>query len=318
MKKTKGFTLIELIIVMAILTILMAAIMQMFKPIRETYVDATLYENQRTVQNGVIQYISESVRYATDLGIYTKNNASDVTKAVDAFADAYIAANNIVNIPAGANPTTDPAKPYATNTKEAIQRYAEVIVIDNDTDYTFNNADWNGRILRRKFIEETVSVPNPSGGTMNVTKPKKVSNDAENYIKTEECRMALGASYYGDRNYTVAIKCGDPTKFDSSGSLKSGETWEADDGIALSVASYSKIQGSGASITEKGAYVETKGEVMCKNLAGASNHGIAKTGIFDISKFTSGSSTGSGTKVYIVYLNPGENGIEAVRAASGK
>ena len=52
-----------LIIVMAILTMLMAAIMQMFKPIRETYVDATLYENQRTVQNGVIQYISESVRY---------------------------------------------------------------------------------------------------------------------------------------------------------------------------------------------------------------------------------------------------------------
>ena len=304
---------------MAILTILMAAIMQMFKPIRSTYVDATLYESQRTAQNGMIQYISESVRYATDMGIYTKNNTSNVTEAVNAFADAYIAANNIVNIPAGANPVTDPAKPYATNTKEAIQRYAEVIIIDNDTSYTFNNvAGWKGRVLRRKFIDETVSVPNPSGGTMNVTKPKKVSTGAETYTVTDECRMALGASYYGDRNYTVAIKCGDPTKFDSSGSLKSGETWEADDGIALSVASYSKIQGSGALITGKGAYVETKGEVMCKNLAGASNHGIAKTGIFDISKFTPGSSTGSGTKVYIVYLNPGENGIEAVRAASGK
>lgn len=110
MKKTKGFTLIELIIVMAILTILMAAIMQMFKPIRETYVDATLYENQRTVQNGVIQYISESVRYATDMGIYTKNNTSNVTEAVNAFADAYIAANNIVDIPAVPGPPHEPAK----------------------------------------------------------------------------------------------------------------------------------------------------------------------------------------------------------------
>lgn len=311
MKKIKGFTLIELIIVMAILTILMAAIMQMFKPIRGTYVDATLYENQRTAQNGMIQYISESVRYATDLGIYTKNNTSDVTKAVDAFADEYIAKNNITNISGGVQ--------YADDTKEAIQRYAEVIIIDNDTNYTFNNiSGWRGRVLRRKFIEETVSVPNPSGGTMNVTKPKKVSGNAEDYTKTEECRMALGASYYGDRNYTVAIKCGDPTKLDASGNLKSGETWKADDGIAINVASYSKIQRSGASVAEKGAYVTTAGEVMCKNLAGASNHGIAKAGIFDISKFTAGSSTGSGTKVYIVFLNPGEDGIEAVRAASGQ
>ncbi len=310
MKKIKGFTLIELIIVMAILVILMAAIMQMFKPIRGTYVDATLYENQRSAQNGMIQYISESVRYATDLGIYTKNNTSDVTKAVDAFADEYIAKNHIVDIPAGADPTTDPAKPYKTNTKEAIQRYAEVIIIDNDTKYTFNNvAGWQGRVLRRKFIDETVG---------SVTKPKKVSGNAEDYTKTEECRMALGASYYGDRNYTVAIKCGDPTKLDASGNLKTGETWKADDGIAISVASYSKIQRSGASVAEKGAYVTTAGEVMCKNLAGASNHGIAKAGIFDISKFTASSSTGSGTKVYIVFLNPGEDGIEAVRAASGQ
>lgn len=302
MKKIKGFTLIELIIVMAILTILMAAIMQMFKPIRGTYVDATLYENQRTAQNGMIQYISESVRYATDLGIYTKNNTSDVTKAVDAFADEYIAKNNITNISGGVQ--------YADDTKEAIQRYAEVIIIDNDTKYTFNNvAGWQGRVLRRKFIDETVG---------SVTKPKKVSGNAEDYTKTEECRMALGASYYGDRNYTVAIKCGDPTKLDASGNLKSGAIWKAEDGIAISVASYSKTQRSGASVTEKGAYVTTAGEVMCKNLAGASNHGIAKAGIFDISKFTASSSTGSGTKVYIVFLNPGEDGIEAVRAASGQ
>lgn len=315
MKKIKGFTLIELIIVMAILTILMAAIMQMFKPIRSTYVDATLYESQRTAQNGMIQYISESVRYATDLGLYTKDKASTVTAAVDEFADAYIAANNIVDIPAVTGPPAIPAKNYATDTKEAIQRCAEVIIIDNDTSYTFNNVNgWKGRILRRKFIDDT----SYTVGTDPIYKKyAKITSDAEVYTKTGECRMALGASYYGDRNYTVSIKCGDPTKLDTSGNLKTGETWKPEDGIALSVASYSKVQRSGASITEKGAYVKTAGEVMCKNLAGASNHGISKTGIFDVSKFTVTSSTGNNTKVYIVYLNPGEDGIDAVRAAAG-
>ena len=41
-KKFKAFTLIELIIVMAIFGILMAGLMNFFSPIRETYVDSTL------------------------------------------------------------------------------------------------------------------------------------------------------------------------------------------------------------------------------------------------------------------------------------
>ena len=98
MKKVlKAFTLIELIIVMAILVIFMSAIMNMFKPIRETYVDATLYESQRTAQNGIVQYMTESIRYATDLGIYTKNinGVNTVTDAVEHFNKSYLKANGI-------------------------------------------------------------------------------------------------------------------------------------------------------------------------------------------------------------------------------
>lgn len=305
MKKLKGFTLIELIIVMAILSILMIAIMQMFKPIRSTYVDATMYEKQRTAQNGMIQYISESVRYATDMGLYTKDKKGSVTAAVDAFADAYIAANNLVDV--------DPTHQYKTNAKKAIQCYAEVIIIDKTTDYTFNNVKWKGRILRRKFIDAA------SGSTY---KYKPITANAEDYKKTEECRIAMGASYYGDRNYTVNIKCGNPKKYvlDSKGkpteTLKTGETWKADDGIMLTVASYSKAQRSGAAVTEKGAYVETKGDVLCKNLAGTSGYGIAKAGVFDIANFNSAAPSGNNT-IYIVYLNPGKDGIDAVRTAAG-
>lgn len=296
-KNVKGFTLIELIIVMAILAILMAAIMQMFKPIRSTYVDATLYENQRTAQNGMIQYITESTRYATDLGLYSKSKLTTqtVSGAVDAFAAEYIAKNNITNITGGAQ--------NATNAKEAIQRYAEVIIIDGETGYTFNNGSWKGRILRRKFYVPTGS-----------TKPDKISNNAEDYTKTDECRVALGASYYGDRNYTITFLCGDSSKLDSSNKLKTGETWAAKDGIKITVGSYTKQRMSSVSDAKT---VVTAGEVMCKNLASASDHGVSKAGIFDTSKYDTANPSVSNTKVYIVYLNPGKDGSEAVRAAAG-
>lgn len=130
MKKIKGFTLIELIIVMAILTILMAAIMHMFRPIRETYLDSTFYENQRTTQNGIITYINESIRYAVDMGIYEDTN---MDTAISSFAAAYAAKYG-----------TDPAN------INAIKTNAQVIVIDNSGSHTFNHNTWRGRLLRRK------------------------------------------------------------------------------------------------------------------------------------------------------------------------
>ncbi|MBD5144402.1 MAG: type II secretion system protein [Ruminococcus sp.] len=298
MKKLKGFTLVELIIVMAILAILMASIMQMYKPIRETYVDATLYENQRTVQNGMIQYVSESVRYATNMGLYTSDKKGTVKDAVDAFADAYISANNIVDVVGG------DAK--ATNTKEAIERCAEVIIFDYKTGYTYNNVSgWKGRILRRKFIpDSSYSSTDPA-----YKKYQKITNDAEDPTKTSECRMALGDAYYGDRNYFMTLECGDPTK-------PAGDPWVARHGIKITVASSSKIGRVTGGIAEKGSHVTTAGEVLCKNLSGASDHGVSKAGIFDIDNFNDAVLTAGGsTKVYIVYLNPGEDGIEAVRSA---
>lgn len=130
MKKIKGFTLIELIIVMAILTILMAAILQMFRPIRETYVDATLYENQRTTQNGIITYINESIRYAVDMGIY---EGADMDTAISSFASKYATKYNT-----------------AAADIQKIKDNVQVIVIDNSGSHTFNGDPWQGRLLRKR------------------------------------------------------------------------------------------------------------------------------------------------------------------------
>lgn len=125
MKKIKGFTLIELIIVMAILSILMAGIMQMMKPIRSTFIDSTYFEMQRNTQNGMITYLSESLRYADNIGIYTSGS---VANAINDFK------TNVA-----------PATPALADSQ------IHVITIDNKMDYTYNGTTgFRGRIVVNK------------------------------------------------------------------------------------------------------------------------------------------------------------------------
>ncbi|MGN1304928.1 MAG: type II secretion system protein [Oscillospiraceae bacterium] len=131
MKKIlKGFTLIELIIVMAVMSILMLGIMRMMDPIRTTYVDSTYYESQRTTQNGISTYIGESLRYATKLGIYTGTSSSDLATAVANFKSK-----------SGYN--------------AAVDGDINFIVIDNTTEYIYRNEKVHGRVLRNKKGSET-------------------------------------------------------------------------------------------------------------------------------------------------------------------
>ncbi|MBR4096419.1 MAG: prepilin-type N-terminal cleavage/methylation domain-containing protein [Oscillospiraceae bacterium] len=277
MKKVlKGFTLIELIVVMAILVILMAGIMNMFKPIRETYVDATLYEAQRTAQNGVVQYITESVRYATDLGIYTKgtNNVNNVTNAVETFNKEYLKANGI-------DPDDAANATLVANTLKEVKMKAEVIIIDNTTEYFFDGEKYKGRILRRKFEKETV------GG---VKQNKQLTNDAEDPTKIAACRMALGDAYYGASDYTISLGV----------SQDASKVGDPESGIKVTVASnpsYANRQVMSDDNVTAGKIVSNSGLVMCKNLQSPIN------GMFDTLSYNSTSSTGDNTKVYIVYLN---------------
>lgn len=280
MKKIlKGFTLIELIVVMAILVILMAGIMNMFKPIRETYVDATLYESQRTTQNGIVQYITESVRYATDLGVYTKgtNGVNSVTDAAQKFTDEYLKANGV--------DITDPANnALKADVLKKVKQNAEVLIIDNTNGYAFGDEGYVGRILRRKFETET------SGG---VQVNKEMTTDAEDPTKKDACRLALGDAYYGASNYTISFDITqDPTT----------DAGIASDGIKVTVASYtgkysSRDNDADSTGGANGVAIATSGLVLCKNLDTPIN------GMFDTLCYDKDASTGANTKVYIVYLN---------------
>lgn len=188
MKKTlKAFTLVELIIVMAIMSILMIAIMQLMKPIRATYVDSTLYETQRTTQSGIIKYISESIRYATDIGIYTQgasNNEYDVSKRVTtshSFSSTADAEDAILKFKAETGVTDD--------------KLIRVITIDNKTNYTYGNKQFNGRLL----VSRPVTSSTDNTTSTNI-KNADVIGTGEGYA-----RLALGSAYYGLHSFSINV-----------------------------------------------------------------------------------------------------------------
>lgn len=174
-KKLKAFTLIELIIVIAILGIMMTAIMRMFEPVTNIYNTTAVVSNQRTAEQGIATYIAENTRYATSIGVFQKqNSASDaVTKFL------------------ASNPTDANGVPL---TKSDL----EIICINHSTGYTYMNNTYSGRIIRKvsgasSFSEAYGSfTPDGSGSSY----------------------MALGEAYYGPADYYIRIKNFSASGFD--------------------------------------------------------------------------------------------------------
>ena len=244
--KLKGFTLVELIVVMALMSILMLAIMKMFQPIRETYVDTTQYEAQRTAQNGVIKYITESVRFSTDLGIY--NDVTTASDAVDAFATAYCTAYSI-----------DSSK--VADVQEAIKKNAEVIIIDNTTSHYRKN--FTGRLVRRK-----VDGTNSSVGAPSFTGTNNLVDTSSNW------RTALGESYYGENTYYITLDVSDSTNGMLTVNAVSTRNGKRD--ISNAAVTNTSVTGN---MTRGGVFCRN----LVTNVASNPNaKGVIKSGMYDV------------------------------------
>ena len=66
-KNNSGFTLVELIIVVALLAIMMGAILKLMDPIRSVYKDTYDTVNTKTVGETLISYVEDRVRYSTNV-----------------------------------------------------------------------------------------------------------------------------------------------------------------------------------------------------------------------------------------------------------
>ena len=73
-KKLKGFTLVELIIVIALMSVLMVMVGLILKPISQVFSDTASYTKDRQVMDGIAQYLDESIKYADNIiVIYDKD-----------------------------------------------------------------------------------------------------------------------------------------------------------------------------------------------------------------------------------------------------
>lgn len=90
-KRLKGFTLIELIIVMAIFSMIMFGALAMILPVTNQFRNTVKFENVRANLDNVRLYIEGSLRYADRVHIYTGTEANDanINSAVSTFISNY-------------------------------------------------------------------------------------------------------------------------------------------------------------------------------------------------------------------------------------
>lgn len=187
LKHLKGFTLIELVVVMAILVSLLTAILQLMEPVQEAYRDSTIYEQQRTVENGIISYIAESTRYAKAISIIDEGVGIDTNN--DGSADIHpnnltAAANYFIN---------------KNNLEVSDYKNIEVIVIDRSTKFQYKGKDVQGRLVRMRGLGTTsLSVPS-WGATVSE------ADLAGTSWNTKACYMAMGSDYYGDMSFNIVL-----------------------------------------------------------------------------------------------------------------
>ena len=88
-KMLKGFTLVELVVVMAIFSMIMFGALALILPVSNQFRSTVKFENVRSNLDNIRLYIEGSLRYADRVHIYTGTDGSSIGTAVDKFVDAY-------------------------------------------------------------------------------------------------------------------------------------------------------------------------------------------------------------------------------------
>ncbi len=169
-KKLKGFTLIELIVVMAIFGIIMFGALQLIPPVMKMMVQADVHEGGNAAVSSISNYLENSLTTVEYLDVYNTLPADDATldTRVKDFATYYYEGV----LKSGSSPES----------REYAEGEIHVMVIDNsDTG--------NGKISTHTY--------NATFATGNV----QVSENESAYVD-----WAVNRAYYDD--YTYALKLG--------------------------------------------------------------------------------------------------------------
>ena len=167
-RKFKAFTLIELIVAIAVFGILMAGIVRMIEPLSSTASSSAVLNNQRNVENEIVTYLGENLRYASNLAII-KGGTPD--NAVQKFIDLAPADYSGMQIDY-----------TVTSNKDKIR----VIAFDGSNDYTYKNNDFTGRLI---------STVEGKSGSLNFGYSNLSSDGTKNQY------LVFGDEYYAQGDY---------------------------------------------------------------------------------------------------------------------
>ena len=168
-KKLKAFTLIELIVAIAVFGILMAGIVKMVEPLSNTTAEASVMNNQRNVENAICTYIGENLRYASNLVIVEGGTVENAVKKFIDMAPADYSGNEI---------------DYSVNSN---QNRIRVIAFDGKNTYSYKNNNFTGRIISSKEGRNAALNFDPSSLSPS-------DNSKPQYL-------VFGSDYYTQGNY---------------------------------------------------------------------------------------------------------------------
>ncbi len=186
MKKLKGFTLIEVIIVMVIFSIIMAGLVQMLIPINQNATMSKVVNEQRNVENSITSYLGENLRYATNLLIVEEGVTCDGVTASSA--------NNAIDLFYKFNPV-DMNGNYLVKCDDVTKKI-RVICFDGSSDFKNANKNYKGRLISSVPGETSFSF---DGSLVNTPATNGTFGTGKQYV-------AFSNAYYGTGDYYIKIR----------------------------------------------------------------------------------------------------------------
>ncbi len=225
-RKLKGLTLIELIVAMAVFSIIMVGVMNMSRPVQEGATEAKVANYQKTAEEAVVNYIGEQLRYANNIMIiedgaqyyleadetesypskkkYVKdlanNNYNFGVETIDTpqkAAKAFLSGMGIKNSYSNAS-SPEVLKPSGT----ACGQYYHMIIWDGKNEYatSINNAKYTGRMFAAyNAIAAEVKIGEGDNSVWKCT-------STADLMKSKAFYPVYGANYFDNINLYLKIQ----------------------------------------------------------------------------------------------------------------